>query len=358
MILRLIYKNACRSCAMRMRLYARCKFIFSIILNMATTTRDDLCTNEDVSPLIEESHSTRRSKFKIQALLKWCGGSKAVPLLTELGGEFVGTFFAVLIIITVGATQTLLGAEVGLWQVAEISGLGVGLSIYATAHISNSHLNPAVTLAFAVVRWRSFSWKKVVPYIAVQVAAAYLAGAMLYALYCDSIELFEKRNHIRRGSDDSVKTAMVFGEYFPNPGFAIARNSTVVAVSPAKAMAVEAWATGILVFMIFSFSDPNNSSVGSKKSKVAIPVLIGLTVAVLISLYAPLTQAGMNPARDFGPRLFAATAGWGRIAIPGPKNGFWVYIVGPLIGGPIGGAMYDWLVARSAKPNFDFIADI
>ena len=325
---------------------------------MATVTDSsrDLHTNDDASLLKEESHIIRRSRLKTQATEWWKSFySKAVPILTELGGEFVGTFFAVLIIITVGATQTLLEAETGLWQVAVISGLGVGLSIYATAHISNSHFNPAVTLAFALVRRRAFSWKKVVPYIVVQTLAGFLAGAMLYAMYGDSIELFEKQSRIIRGSDESVKTAMIFGEYFPSPSFAVFKNSTAMAVSPAKAMVIEAWATGILVFMIFSFSDPNNSSVGSSKSKVAIPILIGLTIAVLICLYAPLTQAGLNPARDFGPRLFAATAGWGRIAIPGPGNGFWVYIVGPLIGGPIGGAMYDWVVARSAKRDSKFV---
>ncbi len=52
--------------------------------------------------------------------------------------------------------------------------------------------------------------------------------------------------------------------------------------------------------------------------------LIGLTVAMLISVLAPLTQAGLNPARDFGPRLVALWAGWDSVAIPGPRNGFWV----------------------------------
>jgi Major intrinsic protein len=76
------------------------------------------------------------------------------------------------------------------------------------------------------------------------------------------------------------------------------------------------------------------------------PYFIGFTVAVLISLFAPLTQAGWNPARDFGPRLVACFAGWWSVAIPGPRFGFWVYIVGPFVGAPLGAALYtavSWL---------------
>ena len=72
------------------------------------------------------------------------------------------------------------------------------------------------------------------------------------------------------------------------------------------------------------------------------PVFIGLTVAILISVIAPLTQACFNPARDFGPRLFAAVAGWGRVAIPGPNGSgfFTVYILAPVLGAVLGGGLY------------------
>ena len=48
----------------------------------------------------------------------------------------------------------------------------------------------------------------------------------------------------------------------------------------------------------------------------------GESITILIAVIAPLTQAGFNPARDFGPRLFAYAAGWGSVAIPGPRGGF------------------------------------
>ena len=62
---------------------------------------------------------------------------------------------------------------------------------------------------------------------------------------------------------------------------------------------------------------------------------------------APLTQAGLNPARDFGPRLVSYFLGWGDIAIPGPRGGwFTVYILAPVIGATIGLGIQRWLVAR------------
>jgi glycerol uptake facilitator-like aquaporin len=70
-------------------------------------------------------------------------------------------------------------------------------------------------------------------------------------------------------------------------------------------------------------------------------ILIGLTVTAIIGVLAPLTQAGLNPARDFGPRLFAYLAGWGNVAIPGPSGGFFsVYLLGPFMGGIISALLF------------------
>ena len=266
--------------------------------------------------------------------------------LAAFTGEFVGTLLLTLCIITAVAAAVVADALTGIWQVAVICGLGVALSIYISAHISDAHLNPAVTLAFAVVRFRTFSWKKVVVYIVAQMCGGFFAGAILFGTYHNAITSFEEERNIERGQNGSELSAMIFGEYFPNP--AIFPDNLGV-VSPVAALLTETWATAVLVFVIFAFTDPHNTTVGSGKHRVPVPILIGATVMVLISLYGPLTQAGLNPARDFGPRLFAAAAGWGRIAIPGPRGGFWVYIVGPLLGGLIGGAAYDLGAAKAMK---------
>ena len=270
--------------------------------------------------------------------------------LTNILGEFIGTFLLVLCIRTVVTSSVITGAQVGLWQVSVVAGLGVGLSIYCTAHISDAHLNPAVTLAFAVVRCSVFSWTNILPYIVAQLLGGFCAGGVLYSIYRHAISQYEIEMGIVRGENGSEITAMLFADYFPNAAIynhSIEENLDIV--SPVETMLIEAWSTAILLFVIFSLTDQQNSSVGSGNNKIAVPILIGITIMILVSLYAPLTQAAFNPALDVGPRIFALLLGWGKIAFPGPRNGFWVYIVGPLLGGFVGALVYDCMVAQVMK---------
>jgi glycerol uptake facilitator protein len=132
---------------------------------------------------------------------------------------------------------------------------------------------------------------------------------------------------------------MLFGEYFPNPGFA----SPWFQVSIPSAMLVEGLGTFVLVILIFLLTEGCN--VG-RPSDVLAPVFIGTAVTALIAVMAPLTQTGLNPARDFGPRIIAYLAGWKGIAIPGPHGGFFVvYIAAPLIGGSAAAGFFRWVIA-------------
>ncbi len=78
------------------------------------------------------------------------------PLNGALAGEFVGTYLLVLIGTGVVAAAVLSSAQVGLWQGAVVWGFGVTLAIYATAGVSGAHLNPAISLAFALFRAGEF----------------------------------------------------------------------------------------------------------------------------------------------------------------------------------------------------------
>jgi len=255
--------------------------------------------------------------------------------------EMIGTFILVLFGTGSVAAAVMTGAQVGLWQVAVVWGFGVTLAIYATASISGAHLNPAVSLAFAIWRPDDFPRARLLPYWGAQLVGGVLGGLAILAAFGPFIDRFEENEGLVRGEDGSQASAMVFGEYFPNPAVFGTDERAFDLVSPLMAVAVEAFGTGVLVFVIFALVDRWNP--GRPGASLA-PFFIGFTVAALISLFAPITQAGWNPARDFGPRIVAFLAGWDSVAIPGPRNGFWVYIIGPLIGGSIGGAIYDWLI--------------
>ncbi|MGE3960843.1 MAG: MIP/aquaporin family protein [Dehalococcoidia bacterium] len=267
--------------------------------------------------------------------------------MTSLGracaAEVVGTFLLVLFGTGSVAAAVLTGAQVGIWQVAVVWGFGVTLAIYATAAVSGAHLNPAVTLAFALLRPAAFPRARVLPYWGAQLAGAILAGAVVLAVFGPFVDRFEEQRGIERGEAGSEASAMVFGEYFPNPAVFGTGAEAEELVGPLMATAVEALGTGVLVFLIFALIDPRNGA----RPQWMTPFFIGFTVAVLISLFAPITQAGWNPARDFGPRIVAFLAGWGEIAIPGPRGGFLAYIVGPLVGGTVGGVIYDWTIGRA-----------
>ena len=261
--------------------------------------------------------------------------------LRPYAAEVVGTFLLVLFGTGAIASSVLTGAQTGIWQVAAVWGFGVTLAIYVSAGASGAHLNPAVSLSMAIFRRDEFPLRRLVPYWASQLAGGVIAGAVVLLVFGPFIERFEADRGIERGAPGSQASAMVFGEYFPNPDIFGTDGAAFDLVSPLAAVGVEALGTGILVFIIFALVDRRNAR---RPSSQITPFFIGFTVAVLISLFAPITQAGWNPARDFGPRIVAALAGWGEIAIPGPRNGFWVYIVGPLVGGPIGAALYELLI--------------
>jgi glycerol uptake facilitator protein len=241
-------------------------------------------------------------------------------------------------------SAVITGAQVGLWQVAVVWGFGITLAIYATATVSGAHLNPAVTLSIALRRRHIFPPARILPYWAAQVAGAFLAAATLYACFSPSIRRFEALHHLVRGQPGSQLSAMVFGEYSPNPAVFGTTPAVRALLSPFATMLIESLGTAILLLFIIALVDQRNRD--APGGNIAT-FFIGFAVAILISVLAPLTQAGLNPARDFGPRLFAMFAGWGSIALPGPGGIWWAYVVGPLIGGPLGASLYDCLIRNA-----------
>lgn len=244
-----------------------------------------------------------------------------MKLLKECIGEFFGTFILVLFGCGAIAVAILFEGFGSLLEVALVWGLGVAIAIYTVRNICPAHLNPAVSLAM-------FFSKKLSPnrlplYIFSQTFGAFAAAAFLYFIFNDAIAVYESTHKIVRGSETSIKTAMLFGEYFPNPSF-----TDKVEISVLKACILEGFGTFLLVFVIFMLTNKH------EQVNNTTPLLIGLTVTTIICLIAPFTQAGINPARDFGPRIFAYIAGWNRAAFPAPAWSFLtVYVISPLMGG-------------------------
>jgi glycerol uptake facilitator protein len=271
-------------------------------------------------------------------------------LWRECVAEVLGTFILVLFGAGSVHVAVLTGAQSGPWQVAVGWGIAVALAIYAVGAVSGAHINPAMTLAFTV--FRRFPVRKLVPYVLAQLVGAFIAAAALYALFGGVIAQFETAHQLVRGQPGSELSAMVYGEYFPNP--AIFR--TPEAVPEWTAMLGEGLGTAMLAFFVFALTDRHNPG---RPGGALFPLLIGLAVAIIISIVAPLTQAGLNPARDFGPRLFSYLAGWGGIAIPGPRGGFLaVYVLSPLVGGVIGAAGYEFLLHSAMKGGQAFLPAI
>lgn len=257
-----------------------------------------------------------------------------------LVGEVLGTFVLVFFGCGSVAAAVLTGAQVGIFQVAIVWGIGIATAIYLTGSLSGAHLNPAVTVGFAV--WTDFRWKDVPRYIMAQFAGAFLASLALFAMYHGVLNAYEASHHIVRGAPGSEATAMIFGEFFPNPGGLPLTGPARAAVGISTAFFTEALGTGMLMMVILGSVDRHNSS----GPRAFTAVTIGLTITILISLMGPLTMAAFNPARDLAPRLFSALAGWGGIPFTTNGNGWWiVYVLAPIAGAVAGGGVYNRLLA-------------
>lgn len=248
-------------------------------------------------------------------------------------GEMLGTLVLVFFGCGSVVAGVILGALPNLVSIAAVFGLAVTFGIAVSRSISGAHLNPAVSFAFALTghtQWKHLPW-----YIGSQFLAAFLAAAGLYLIFGPAIADFEIQHAIVRGTPESIQSAMVFGEFYPNPGFA-----DQLQAGTGLAFAVETLGTFVLMLTIYqlAFKPANNP--------FSFPLAIGLLVFVLICLLAPFTQGGFNPARDLGPRLFSAIAGWGTASFPHGFGEILVYVLGPVLGASAAAGLYQTVLKR------------
>ena len=173
-------------------------------------------------------------------------------------GEFCGTFLLVFFGCGSVAAAVLLGAQLGVFQVAIVWGLGIATAIYLTGALSGAHLNPAVTCALAT--WGDFPARRVPGYVVVQLAGAFAAAAVLHGMFAGALQAYETAHGIVRGAPGSEATAMIFGEFFPNPGGAPLTAAARAFVTPGAAFGIEFVGTAVLALVIFCVTDERNAA--------------------------------------------------------------------------------------------------
>ncbi len=247
-------------------------------------------------------------------------------MLGELAAEFFGTLILILFGNGVVAMVVLFGHGIpgevvngGFTNINFAFGIGVTMGCYAAGRISGAHLNPAVTLAVAA--FRGFPWRKVSPYSFAQIAGAFCAAALVYWNYRPQFLLVDP--HLDH-------TAGVFTTFPAFPQL------------PSAGLLDQTIGTAILLFLIFAIIDDRNQPPQANLT----PILIGAIVVGIGMSFGGMHGYAINPARDFGPRLFTVVAGFRNNGLSDGGYVFWVPIVGPLMGGLIGGAAYDFGVRR------------
>jgi len=247
-------------------------------------------------------------------------------MFAELAAEFFGTLILMLFGNGVVAMVVLFGHNIpgeivngGFTNINFAFGIGVTMGCYVAGRISGAHLNPAVTLAVAM--FRGFPWRKVIPYMFVQTAGAFCAAAVVYWNYRPQFHVVDP---------GLTHTAGVFTTFpaFPEMMSAGLLDQTI--------------GTAMLLFLIFAIIDNRNQPPQANLT----PILIGTIVVGIGMSFGAMHGYAINPARDFGPRLFTVVAGFKNNGLTDGPAVFWVPIVGPLVGGVIGAAAYDFGVRR------------
>lgn len=252
--------------------------------------------------------------------------------LREMLAEFLGTMVLILFGAGVVAQVVLGKGDYGGYLSINLGwGLGVTMGAYVAVGVSGGHLNPAVTLALAL--HRGFAWRKVLPYVLAQVAGAFVASVIVYATYHEALAEFDGGTRHVTGP---LKTAGIWATY-PN---------TYLSNFPGGFFD-QVVGTALLVGCIFALTDQRNGAPGAGLT----PLLVGALVLAIGMTYGVNSGYAINPARDFGPRLFTAIAGWGSEVFRADNYWWWVPIAGPLVGGPLGGWIYDLLIGNRMPPQ-------
>ncbi|NOZ22081.1 MAG: aquaporin [Planctomycetes bacterium] len=235
--------------------------------------------------------------------------------LKKYAAEFVGTFALVFVGCGVCIAQHRYSSDITHVGVALAFGGVVMCMVYATGPLSGAHINPAVTLAFAAVR--RFPRRHILPYVAAQLLGAVCASAAHLATY-----------------GPGMARAAKFGSTMP------------VAINLAGAFGMEFLLTFFLMFVIMAVASDRRAAPG------IAGLAIGVTVCFDCLAAGKCCGASMNPARSFGPAVFA---GGECLRI------LWLYVCAPIVGAVAAGKTYEWVRGNRERiesvPVFDASED-
>ena len=248
-------------------------------------------------------------------------------LIREILAEFLGTFVLIVFGVGVVAQVVLSKQTAGTYLSINLAwGLAVTMGCYVSAGVTGAHLNPAVTLALAV--HRRFPWYKVLPYSVAQLAGAFVASVLVYATYHEALTAFD--GGVRQVIGPQA-TAGIWATY-PQPFLSTFPGGFIDQIV----------GTALLVGVIFGITDSRNSPAPPGLA----PLIVGFLVVLIGATFGFNSGYAINPARDFGPRLFTFVAGWGGDVFRAGNAWWWVPIVAPCVGGVIGGWVYDLCVGK------------
>jgi glycerol uptake facilitator protein len=287
------------------------------------------------------------SSETIPVLFRGSGLKRRGGLWGECLAEFLGTFvlisfgdgvvaMAVAALPGSGRTEgpTTFFLSAGDWLLITWGwAFAVTFGVYIAGGVSGAHLNPAITLAFAIRR--GFAWVKVLPYMLSQLLGAFVGAALVLLVYLNAINAFDAASKAPKVNGHTLATFSIFAT-FPAPYFHGNMWGPLID---------QIVGTMLLVLMVVAVIDLRNTAVKANLG----PLIIGFAVAAIGMSYGANAGYAINPARDLGPRLLAWVAGWGELAVPGTSAGaftayMWVPIVGPFIGGIIGVLVYDLFI--------------
>jgi len=249
--------------------------------------------------------------------------------LREAAAEFLGTLVLIVFGTGVVAEVVLSEQKNGIPLSIHLTwGLAVTLGIYVSAGVSGAHLNPAVTVALAALR--GFPWRKVPAYVLAQTAGAFSGAALTFLTYREAFFHFDGGT---RQVGGALGTAGIFATY-PQPFLSIGGGFVDQLVG-----------TALLMLGIFAIADRKNAGPATGG-----PLVVGALVAAIGMSFGFNAGYAINPARDLGPRLFTAVAGWGGEVFTAGGGWWWVPIVAPCVGGLVGGLVYDLLITHHHGP--------